>query len=76
MARTIFQSDFRAHLPLLQTPTVLLQTKNDIAVPEAVGEYLRQHIRDSKLELLPVEGHFPHLVAPDLVAGALRRHLA
>lgn len=76
MARTIFQSDFRRHLALVDTPTVLLQTENDFAVPASVGEYLRQHIRDSKLEMLPVEGHFPHLVAPELVAGALRRHLA
>jgi sigma-B regulation protein RsbQ len=75
MARTIFQSDYRGHLSLLETPTVLLQTENDAAVPAYVGEYMRQHIRDSKLEVLPVEGHFPHLVAPEIVAGALRRHL-
>lgn len=76
MARTIFQSDFRKQVAQVTIPTVILQTKNDVAVPEYVGDYLRQHIRDSKLELLPVEGHFPHLVAPDLVAGALLRYLA
>ena len=47
MARTIFQSDFRRELEFLGTPTILLQTTNDIAVPEFVGEYLRQNIRDS-----------------------------
>jgi pimeloyl-ACP methyl ester carboxylesterase len=76
MARTIFQSDFRPQLSQLGTPTVLLQTMNDFAVPEYVGEYMRRHIRDSKLQMLPVEGHFPHLVAPEIVAGAIRTHLA
>jgi sigma-B regulation protein RsbQ len=74
-ARTIFQSDFRNQLGLIEPPVVLLQMLNDIAVPLQVGEYLRSHIPRATLEILPVEGHFPHLSAPDVVAEALLRHL-
>jgi len=74
-ARTIFQSDFRRQLPLVQPPVVLLQTQNDIAVPDAVGQYLKSHIRTATLEVLPVEGHFPHLAAPEVVSESLLRHL-
>jgi pimeloyl-ACP methyl ester carboxylesterase len=75
-ARTIFQSDLRKELSLVQVPVVLLQTCNDIAVPGEVGEYLSKHIRNSVLEALPVEGHFPHLSAPEVVLNALQRHLS
>jgi sigma-B regulation protein RsbQ len=75
MARTIFLSDFRRHLGLVETPTVLLQTLNDIAVPMEVGEYMQRHIRHSTLEVLPVQGHFPQLADPEVVSEALLKHL-
>ncbi|WP_263411323.1 alpha/beta fold hydrolase [Terriglobus tenax] len=74
-ARSIFQCDFRRHLALMERPTVLLQTRNDIAVPDQVGEYLRSHMPNAALEILPAEGHFPHLSAPEVVSGALLKHL-
>ena len=75
-ARTIFQSDFRRQLPLVKPPVVLLQTLNDIAVPPQVGDYMQRHLRTATLEVLPVEGHFPHLSAPTVVSEALLRHLS
>lgn len=75
-ARAIFQSDYRRVLPLIDVPTVLLQTEHDAAVPLSAAEYLRDHIRGAVLEILPAEGHFPHLSAPTVVAEALLRHLA
>lgn len=74
-ARTIFQSDLRDRLPLLATPTTILQMRNDIAVPVAVGEYLRASIAQSTLDIIAAEGHLPHLSAPDVVSAALQRHL-
>ena len=74
-ARTIFQSDFRRQLPFIEPPVVLLQMQNDIAVPEQVGAYLKKHIRKATLEILPAEGHFPHLAAPEVVSQSLLRHL-
>jgi len=75
VARAIFQSDFRRQMPFIQPPVVLLQMQNDIAVPEQVGEYLKSHIRTATLEVLPAEGHFPHLAAPEVVSDSLLRHL-
>jgi pimeloyl-ACP methyl ester carboxylesterase len=74
-ARMIFQSDYRKQLALIDAPVVLLQTRNDIAVPNEVGKYLGTHIRNSILEVMPTEGHFPHLSAPEIVLSALQRHL-
>jgi pimeloyl-ACP methyl ester carboxylesterase len=74
-ARMIFQSDHRKQLALIDVPVILLQTRNDIAVPEEVGKYLEKHIRNSVLEVLPAEGHFPQLSAPDVVLSSLQRHL-
>jgi len=74
-ARTIFQSDFRRQLPLIEPPVVLLQTRNDVAVPPQVGLYLQDHIPHATLEILPTEGHFPQLSAPHVVSNALLKHL-
>jgi sigma-B regulation protein RsbQ len=74
-ARAIFQSDFRQRVSLLKTPTVLLQTQNDAAVPLAVAEFLRDHIQNATLEIIQAEGHFPHLSSPSVVSDALIRHL-
>jgi pimeloyl-ACP methyl ester carboxylesterase len=74
-ARMIFQSDYRRQLTLIGVPVVLLQSRSDIAVPDEVGEYLNTHIRNSVLEVMPTEGHFPHLSAPEIVLPALQRHL-
>lgn len=75
VARTIFESDVRALLPLLRVPTILIHSRNDVAVPEAVAHYLRDRIPDSHLVWIEANGHLPHLSAPEVVAAALRRHL-
>lgn len=75
-ARTVFQSDLRDRLKLLRRPARILQMRNDIAVPIAVGTYLARHLAQAEMEILPAEGHLPHLSAPDVVAAALQRHLA
>lgn len=70
-ARLIFESDLRAELPHIQHPVLLLQSNNDIAGPIAAGVYLAAHIPQSQLVLLNVEGHLPHLSAPNEVTHAL-----
>jgi sigma-B regulation protein RsbQ len=76
MARIIFQSDHRADLPALRVPTLILQTRNDIAVPMEVGQYLAAHIPDAKLTVIDATGHFPHLSAPAAVTHAIRGFLS
>jgi sigma-B regulation protein RsbQ len=71
VARVIFQSDYRHILSQIDKPTLLLQTKTDIAVPGAVAEYLQSHIRNSKLEVVNAEGHFPHISAAGEIIKAI-----
>lgn len=73
--RTIFQSDMRDRLSFIETPTTVIQMRNDIAVPMAVGEYLAKHIARSTMNIIPAEGHLPQLSAPGILAEALQQHL-
>lgn len=76
IARTIFESDVRNLLPLVTTPTVLLHSKNDIVVPEAVARYLQRSIKNSEIVWLNAQGHFPHISAPGEIATILKQYLA
>ncbi len=60
----IFQSDHRAEIARLTQPTLLIQARDDIAVPLEVAQYLHAHIRDSRLEVVNASGHLPHISAP------------
>jgi sigma-B regulation protein RsbQ len=74
-ARVVFQSDLRDRLPLLDVPVSILQMRDDVAVPIAVGEYLRDTIAAADFEVIAAQGHLPHLSAPAAVIDALGRHL-
>lgn len=63
-ARTTFLSDHRADLPLLTTPTLILQCAHDVIAPLAVGTYLHEHLPDSQLVVIDTPGHCAHLTAP------------
>jgi sigma-B regulation protein RsbQ len=76
VARAIFQSDFRAHLPRLTLPTLIIQSSDDKAVPPNVGRYLAAKIPKSQLVNINAQGHVPHLSAPDEVIRAIRAYLA
>jgi len=75
MLCSIFQSDHREDIARLEVPTLVLQTRQDIAVPLAVAEYLNRRIRGSRLEIIDTEGHLPHVSAPGLVARAIRHFI-
>lgn len=75
VARVIFQSDHRDALSKLNVNTLLLQTKQDIAVPMDVALYLNKNIKNSKLETVNAEGHFPHISAPDEVIRAIKSYV-
>lgn len=72
VARVIFQSDHRKDLPLLETETLILQTKQDIAVSMEAAEYLHRHIKNSRLQVVDAEGHFPHISAPNEIITAIK----
>ncbi|HJV26229.1 MAG TPA: alpha/beta hydrolase [Aromatoleum sp.] len=69
---SIFQSDHRQDIERIEKPALLLQSRDDIAVPPEVTEYLHRHIPGSRLVMLDATGHLPHLSAPAEVAKALR----
>lgn len=72
VAKVIFGSDLRSEIGKLDKPVLLLQTKEDIAVPGVVAEYLNQHIKGSQLTVLDAEGHFPHISASEQVISAIK----
>lgn len=75
-ARTTFLSDNRGDLPGLRVPTLVLQCRQDAIAPEAVGRFVAAQIPDSRLVILDVVGHCPHLSAPAAVVAAMDRFLA
>lgn len=75
VARVIFQSDHRDALDKVDTETLLLQTKVDIAVPQEVAEYLNKNIKNSTLKIVEAEGHFPHISAPDEIIKAIKEYI-
>ena len=70
-ARVTFMSDNRNDLLLVSTPTLVLQCRDDIIAPVAVGEYVARTIPNSSLVILDATGHCPHLCAPRETAAAI-----
>ena len=71
VAKTVFQSDYRSELPKFGIETLILQSTDDIAVPQEVGEYLHAHLKGSKLINVNSTGHLPHISAPREVSKAV-----
>lgn len=71
-ARVTFTSDNRADLPYVEARTLILQCRDDVIAPIAVGEYVRDAIPGSEMVLLDASGHCPNLSAPAAVIAAIR----
>nr|AFI78787.1 putative D14a protein [Chlorokybus atmophyticus] len=74
-ARTSFLTDFRDALPLVQVPCVLLQGREDHAVPEHITVYMASRLKECTYEILPTKGHLPHISGAPYVLAAVRKHL-
>ena len=74
-ARVTFLSDNRADLPKLRRPSLILQCSQDVIAPDAVGEYLHNHLADSQLVRMKATGHCPHMSAPEETVAAIRTFL-
>jgi len=75
-ARLIFLSDQRSCLPRVKTPTLVVQTSQDIFVPDAVGHYIAESVVNGRYVQLRATGHFPQLAAPTELTDVLRTWLA
>jgi sigma-B regulation protein RsbQ len=75
-ARATFLSDNRADLPRVTTPSLVLQCSDDAIAPLPVGEYVHEHLPDSRFVLLEATGHCPNLSAPEETIAAIRAFLS
>ena len=71
-ARVTFLSDNRRDLLEVSVPTLIIQTKDDVIAPRAVGLFVHESIAGSVFTEIPVSGHVPHLAGPDEVIAAIR----
>jgi sigma-B regulation protein RsbQ len=71
-ARVTFLSDNRDDLEGVRVPTLVVQTRDDVIAPTAVGRYVHDAIPASSYVELPVSGHVPHLSGPVEVVAAIR----
>lgn len=69
--RAAFTSDFRSFMPRVTVPTLVLQSTDDPAVPDAAAQWLAATIPNARYRQLPVTGHFPQVVDPDAVTDAI-----
>jgi sigma-B regulation protein RsbQ len=75
-ARVTFLSDHRQDVPKSATPALILQCSDDLIAPRQVGDYLRQHLQNSRLQIIDNVGHCPHLSAPTASSDAIKAFLA
>jgi sigma-B regulation protein RsbQ len=75
-ALAAFLGDHRAALPLVQVPSLIIQCSDDAIAPQAVGEYMHQHMPDSRLRVMQASGHCPHMTHPAQTIALIREHLA
>lgn len=70
-ADVTFRSDCRDLLPRVTVPTLVLQCREDVIAPIAVGEYVADQVPGGSLVLLDATGHCPHLSAPQPTTDAI-----
>ncbi|KAF5183551.1 Strigolactone esterase d14 [Thalictrum thalictroides] len=76
VVQTIFQIDIRHVLGHVSVPCHILQSSKDFAVPMEVADYLHTHLGSaSTVEVMPTDGHLPHLSSPEIVNPVLLRHI-
>lgn len=71
-ARTTFLSDNRADLSGVEARVLILQCREDVIAPVAVGEYVQQAMPGSELVVLDATGHCPNLSAPEATIAAIK----
>lgn len=75
-ARATFFTDVRHRLAACQLPVLVLQPEADVIVPREAAAYLAAGLPRGRLQVLPAQGHYPHVSAPDVVAAAIEAFLS
>lgn len=74
-AKVTFGGDNRKDLPLVTTPTLVLQCTQDFIAPMEVGKFVHSQIKNSEFSILKATGHCPHLSAPKETIEAMQAYL-
>jgi len=74
-ANVTFQGDHRSDLNKLTTDTLIIQSKEDVIASFKVGQYVHEHIANSKLVIIETTGHCPHLSGPHQTIEAMKKYL-
>nr|BDE26421.1 putative alpha/beta hydrolase [Phtheirospermum japonicum] len=76
MVRSLYKYDVTPLLPQVTVPCHIIQSSKDMCVPVAAAEYLHQNLGGkSIMEVMPIEGHLPHLSSPEITNPVLLRHI-
>ena len=77
VAKLIFLGDNRHVLEHVDTPCTIVTTTNDLVVPPSVPYYMQKKMTKikSEVEIIDVDGHFPHLTAHNELLEVLGRAL-
>ncbi|KAF9617260.1 hypothetical protein IFM89_035204 [Coptis chinensis] len=74
LAKTVFCSDVLGSLDKVQVPCTIIQTSNDIVVPNSVAYYMQKKINGkSTVEIIEADGHFPQLTKTKQLLDVLYR---
>lgn len=75
-AKVTFLSDNRQDVARLQTPTLVVQSSEDLIAPLSVGEYMQRVLPRGTLRVVDNIGHCPHLSAPSASSQAIEEFIA
>lgn len=77
VAKTIFCSDVRTSLDKVHVPCTIVQTSNDIVVPNSVAYYMQKKINGgAQFEMIEADGHFPQLTNSEQLLEVFNRVLS
>lgn len=74
-AGVTFYGDHRKNLPQSSVPALILQCSEDLIAPLSVGNYIHQHLPQSKLVVMDATGHCPQLSAPEELIACMRTYI-
>lgn len=67
--------DMMADLARIEQPALIVTGESDRLTPPKYAAYLRDHLENAHLALIPAAGHYAQVEAPDAVAAAIREWL-
>ena len=67
--------DMMTALGRIEQPALIITGEEDRSTPPKYATYLRDHLENARLALIPGAGHYVQVEAPDAVAAAIREWL-